>query len=79
MKEMGGEVPRLAPYYFVQTPNLWFPIEPHFRSLFFALLPEPYRARRSMKRKHGFYGRAPDLDAAMSEVESVKLLDARGS
>jgi hypothetical protein len=60
--------------YYVQTPNLWFPVEPHYRSLFFQFLPPETRARRLMRRQHGFRGPAASWDAAMEIVESINLL-----
>lgn len=78
MMAMAQEIRRLAPSYFVQTPNLWFPVEPHYRSPFFALYPEAVRAKKLMKRKRGFHQRASDFAAAIADVQSVNLLDWAG-
>ena len=76
MKAMAFEVRRLAPAYFVQVPNFWFPIEPHFRAPFFHWMPETIRARILMRVGLGFAARAKDLSAAMERVQSAQLLDA---
>jgi Methyltransferase domain len=76
MSAMAANVRRLAPSYFVQTPNYWFPIEPHYRFAGFQWLPEPVRANLLMRFNLGFGGRRPDLDAAMRAVQSSSLLTA---
>lgn len=42
-REMAKEIRRVGKYYFVQTPNRFFFIEPHFLIPFFNLLPEIVR------------------------------------
>lgn len=73
---MAAEVRRLAPRYFVQTPNFWFPIEPHFRTPAIHWLPRPWRRRLVMARALGFYPRAATLDQADAILSDASLLDA---
>lgn len=74
MSAMAEHIRRLAPVYFVQTPNFWFPYEPHFRAPFFHWLPEQTRAGLLMRYNLGFGGRRPTMTAAMRGVQSVNLL-----
>jgi 2-polyprenyl-3-methyl-5-hydroxy-6-metoxy-1,4-benzoquinol methylase len=75
MVKMAGEVRRLAPHYYLQTPNFWFPVEPHYRSLFFHWLPESTRAAKLVQKQRGFRT-APDFDTAMRDIQTVVLLTA---
>ena len=75
MEMFAAECRRLAPRYYVQTPYFWFPIEPHFSAPFFHWRSEQSRARSLMRRRHGFSERAPDIGAAMRDVQHARLLD----
>ena len=77
MSQMALHVRRLAPVYFVQTPNFAFPYEPHFRFPFFHWLPEQVRAELLMRCNLGFGGKRMSYDAAMRGVQSAYLLNAR--
>lgn len=71
------EVGRVAAGYFVQTPNYWFPWEPHFGTVGFQFLPMPLQISMLMARQRGFRQRAASIDAAVRSIQSCRLLDAR--
>ena len=77
MVQFANEVARVAQKYFVQTPNYWFPIEPHFMAPFFQWLPEPMRVWLVLHFQLGHRARAATIDAAVREVESVRLLNRK--
>jgi hypothetical protein len=75
-RRMAQEIRRLASRYFVQTPNFWFPLEPHLRLPFIHWLPEPWRIAIVMRRACGFYPRAHSRDDAHRILDDARLLDA---
>ena len=77
MVAMAGEVRRVAPRYLVQTPNVWFPIEPHARTPFLHWLPEPVAYRIVMMRKCGYWGKQDTVSAAVEQIQSARLIDFR--
>lgn len=72
---MAQEVRRIAPRYFIQTPNFWFPVEPHFRSLFFHWLPRPVRRFLIMHRNFAFHRKADCFTEAYRIIDDADLLD----
>jgi SAM-dependent methyltransferase len=74
---MAGEVRRLGKSYFVQTPNWWFPFEPHYMTPLVH-----YTSPRWQKRLlrwcsvWGLLGR-PSQDFVNKTVDEIQLLTAR--
>ena len=62
---MASEIRRVAKRYFVQTPNKYFPIEPHFLVPGFQFLPLRVRAAMLARRDLGWY-KKPDSYARAS-------------
>jgi hypothetical protein len=74
--KMAHEIRRLAPRYFVQTPNYWFPLEPHLRTPFIHWMPEPWRAAIVRHKACGYFQRASSYDEARKILDDARLLDA---
>jgi hypothetical protein len=72
-----NELTRVAPRSFVQTPNFWFPLEPHCMTLFFHWLPKPVRVWLILHFDLGHWGKAASIDEAVRTVESARLLSRK--
>lgn len=67
-------VKRLGQVYVVQTPNYWFPIEPHFFCPFIHWLPRPFQVYLLTRFALGWSKQRNTLEEAILRLESVSLL-----
>ena len=74
---MAEEVRRVAPRYWVQTPNYWFPLEPHFLTPGWQYLPEDLRVELLRRRRWGWRGPCPDPAEARLRVQEIRLMRRR--
>ena len=72
--QMAREVMRVGKRYFVQTPNKYFPLEPHFLFPFFQFLPISIRVWLLRNFRLGWFEKTPDKVKAREIVESIRLL-----
>ncbi|WAP68981.1 methyltransferase domain-containing protein [Jiella pelagia] len=77
MQAFADNVRRLSDRYFVQTPNFWFPLEPHFRMIGFQWLPLSLRVALMQRRNLGFFPRAKTREEAWRNVAEIRLLDRK--
>jgi hypothetical protein len=73
-QKMAAEVLRVGRYHYIQTPNYWFPVEPHWVFPFFQYFPKPVRRWLTQRFTLGHIGRAKDAAAARKQVEEIRLL-----
>jgi SAM-dependent methyltransferase len=73
-QRMANEVRRVGRRFCIQTPNRYFPIEPHFVFPLFQFLPIPWRVWLVRHFNLGWYSRIPDYQRALAEVTSIRLL-----
>lgn len=73
-RAMAREVRRVAKCFWVQTPNFWFPIEPHYHVPGWQWMPKSLRVRLLMKHRCGWRGPVNDRAVAESLVDEVRLM-----
>ena len=73
-RQMASEVQRVGRHYFVQTPNYFFPIEPHFLAPGFQWLPVKTRVFLIRHFNLGWVKKTPDIDEANNIVAHTRLL-----
>jgi hypothetical protein len=73
-RRMASEVQRVARAYWIQTPNYWFPVEPHFHFIGWQWLPIATRTSILQRRACGWRGPCPDPIGARRLVEEIRLL-----
>lgn len=71
---MAREMRRVGRAMWLQTPNFWFPMEPHFHVVGWQWLPERTRVEILRRRTCGWRTRTPDPDAAREIVREVRLM-----
>ncbi|MHB1351815.1 MAG: methyltransferase domain-containing protein [Thiobacillus sp.] len=63
--------------YFIQTPNYWFPVEPHNLTPLFHWLPRPVRVSLVQRFRLGHWPKSSNVIDAVRWVESARLLDRK--
>lgn len=76
-EKMAKEAMRVGRDYWIQTPNRWFPIEPHFQVPFWQFLPVTLRVRLIMRHRFGRRGPCGSLAEAEELVKEIRLLTGR--
>jgi hypothetical protein len=76
-RRMAAEVRRVGHRYFLQTPNYYFPLEPHFLFPGFQWLPRDVRVALIRRFNLGWIKRIPEKAQAQALIDSTRLLRQR--
>jgi hypothetical protein len=76
-RRMSEEIRRVGKRYFIQTPNRFFPIEPHFVFPCFQFLPLQLQVWLIMNFKLGWYSKINDRKLARKLVSRITLLSRK--
>jgi hypothetical protein len=74
MQRMAAEVERVGKSYFIQTPNRYFPIEPHFLFPFFQFLPLRLQVFLACHISLGYFKKFADPKEAKEEIRAIQLV-----
>lgn len=73
-RRMASESQRVGKAFWVQTPNFWFPMEPHFQVPGWQWMPLQLRTAIIQRSRCGWRGPCADETGARKLVEEVRLL-----
>ncbi|MEM1232552.1 MAG: class I SAM-dependent methyltransferase [Pseudomonadota bacterium] len=73
MGKFASEVRRVGKAYYVQTPNFWFPIEPHYGVPLLHWLPSAARMRVFTSMSVGFAKKC-DFDGALVRIDHTQMV-----
>lgn len=74
---MANGIKRIGKRYFIQTPNKYFPIEPHFQFPLFQFLTTSMKVTLIRNFKLGWREKAATKDKAIETVTEIRLLDRK--
>ena len=74
---MASEIRRVARAYWLQTPNFWFPMEPHFAVPGWQWMPRRLRTRLLMHFALGNRGRCCQPERSERLVDEIRLMTGR--
>ena len=76
-RRMAHEARRVGKRYFIQTPNRYFPIEPHFFFPFFQFMPLRLRLFLVQRLPLVYEGKIRDRTNALERIRGIRLMTAR--
>jgi len=76
-RRFAAETKRVAKNYYLQTPNFWFPVDPHLVAPFFQYLPDSVKVWIFMNFNFGFFHKSPTMAHAKERVKHFRLLSKK--
>ena len=76
-RKMAREIESSGACYWVQTPNKYFPFEPHFQLPLFFMIPRGIKIFLIQHFDLGYFRKEPDREQAEHKLDSVRLLTRR--
>lgn len=73
-KKLAEEIQRIGVHYFIQTPNYFFPVEPHFLFPFFQFFPSGLKTSLVSRYDLGWFKKQEDKSEARKLATSIRLL-----
>ena len=73
-RQMAAEIRRVGRAFMVQTPNRFFPLEPHFLVPAFQFMPMRLRVELLLRFNLGWHKRAPSRAEAEADIRSIRLM-----